>query len=141
MRADYAEFLAGKAPRVEASGMKPFPMHGAMFDYQVQATGFCLEQGRAGLFLDTGLGKTICELEYAIQAGEATNGRALVMWSNPGDVVLSPFMGIGSEGYQAVKHGRRFLGVELKESYWRQATKFLTEASATADDLFALAAE
>lgn len=47
--------------------------------------------------------------------------RALVMWSNPGDVVLSPFMGIGSEGYESLKLGRRFIGVELKESYWRQA--------------------
>jgi DNA modification methylase len=66
--------------------------------------------------------------------------RALIMWSNPGDVVLSPFMGIGSEGYQSVKNGRKFVGVELKESYFRQACKFLTEAEATADDLFALAA-
>jgi len=47
--------------------------------------------------------------------------RALVMWSNEGDTVLSPFMGIGSEGYMALKRGRRFIGVELKESYWRQA--------------------
>ena len=47
--------------------------------------------------------------------------RALVMWSNPGDVVLSPFMGIGSEGYVARKLGRRFIGTELKESYFRQA--------------------
>lgn len=47
--------------------------------------------------------------------------RALVLWSNPGDVVLSPFAGIGSEGYQAVKMGRRFIGFELKESYYRQA--------------------
>lgn len=67
--------------------------------------------------------------------------RALIMWSNPDDVVLSPFMGIGSEGYQSVKNGRKFVGVELKESYFRQACKFLTEAEATADDLFALAAE
>ena len=79
MTPEYADFLASKAPRVDAVGMKPFPMHGAMFDYQVQVTGFCLEQGRAGLFLDTGLGKTICELEYAIQAAEATNGRALIL--------------------------------------------------------------
>lgn len=49
--------------------------------------------------------------------------RAVVLWSNPGDVVLSPFMGIGSEGYQALKLGRRFVGVELKESYWRQAAR------------------
>jgi len=49
--------------------------------------------------------------------------RAVVLWSNPGDVVLSPFMGIGSEGYQSLKLGRRFVGVELKESYWKQAVR------------------
>lgn len=76
---DYAIFLAGKAPRAIASGMTPHAMHGAMFDYQQAVTGFCLEQGRAGLFLDTGLGKTICELEWALQAGDATNGRALIL--------------------------------------------------------------
>lgn len=47
--------------------------------------------------------------------------RGLKLWSNPGDVVLSPFMGIGSEGYVALQEGRRFVGVELKESYYRQA--------------------
>lgn len=51
--------------------------------------------------------------------------RALVMWSNQGDTVLSPFMGIGSEGYMSLKLGRRFIGVELKESYWRQACRNL----------------
>lgn len=51
--------------------------------------------------------------------------RALIMWSNPGDVVLSPFMGIGSEGYCALKLDRKFIGTELKESYWRQACKYL----------------
>lgn len=51
--------------------------------------------------------------------------RALIMWSNKGDVVLSPFMGIGSEGVQSLKLGRKFFGVELKESYWKQACEFL----------------
>ncbi len=51
--------------------------------------------------------------------------RALIMWSNPGDTVLSPFMGIGSEGYCTLKLGRRFIGTELKESYWRQACKYI----------------
>jgi hypothetical protein len=51
--------------------------------------------------------------------------RALIMWSNPGDVVLSPFMGIGSEGVVSLKRGRKFFGIELKESYWRQACKNL----------------
>jgi hypothetical protein len=63
--------------------------------------------------------------------------RALVMWSNPGDVVLSPFMGIGSEGFESIKARRRFLGVELKESYFRQAVKNLASAEAGAADLFA----
>ena len=47
--------------------------------------------------------------------------RGIALWSNPGDVVLSPFAGIGSEGYIAVKMGRKYIGVELKESYYRQA--------------------
>ncbi len=47
--------------------------------------------------------------------------RAVRLWSNPGDLVLSPFMGIGSEGYIARQMQRRFLGVELKRSYWEQA--------------------
>lgn len=47
--------------------------------------------------------------------------RALIMWSNPGDIVLSPFMGIGSEGYQSLKLGRKFVGIELKGSYFKVA--------------------
>ncbi len=49
--------------------------------------------------------------------------RSLVMWSNPGDVVLTPFMGVGSEVYCAVRAGRRAIGIELKSSYFRQAVK------------------
>lgn len=59
--------------------------------------------------------------------------RAVVLWSNAGDTVLSPFMGIGSEGWQSLKLGRRFVGVELKESYWRQACENLAAASAQSD--------
>ena len=47
--------------------------------------------------------------------------RAIRLWSNPGDTVLTPFMGIGSEAYMAVKLGRKAVGIELKESYYRQA--------------------
>lgn len=52
--------------------------------------------------------------------------RAVRLWSNPGDLVFSPFMGIGSEGHVAIELGRRFLGMELKRSYWEQAVKNLT---------------
>ncbi len=51
--------------------------------------------------------------------------RALVLWSNPGDTVLTPFMGVGSEVYAAVKAGRKGIGIELKETYFRQAIKNL----------------
>lgn len=47
--------------------------------------------------------------------------RALVLWSNPGDTVLSPFMGVGSEGVESIRAGRRFVGVELKQEYYQQA--------------------
>lgn len=56
--------------------------------------------------------------------------RGVELWTNPGDIVLSPFAGIGSEGYVAVEMGRRFVGVELKESYYRQAVTNLGMANA-----------
>jgi DNA modification methylase len=51
--------------------------------------------------------------------------RAIVLWSNPGETVLTPFMGVGSEVYGAVRNGRRGVGIELKPSYYRQAVKNL----------------
>lgn len=64
--------------------------------------------------------------------------RALILWSNPGDVVFSPFAGIGSEGVGAIKLGRKFVGVELKESYFRAAARYLAEQEreTLAGDLF-----
>ena len=63
--------------------------------------------------------KHVCPLQLD------TIARAVTLWSNPGEVVLSPFMGVGSEVYGAVKLGRRGIGVELKPSYFRQAVKNL----------------
>lgn len=60
--------------------------------------------------------------------------RAVVLWSNPGETVLTPFLGVGSEAYSAVCSGRRALGAELKESYFRQAAKNLAEAKPYEDD-------
>ncbi len=54
--------------------------------------------------------------------------RALELWTNPGDRVLDPFAGIGSTGYAALRMGRRFVGAELKESYYRQAARNLANA-------------
>jgi len=54
--------------------------------------------------------------------------RCVRLWSNPDDVVWSPFAGIGSEGYVALQEGRRFVGAELKASYYQQAARNLREA-------------
>lgn len=64
--------------------------------------------------------------------------RCVGLWSNPGDVVLSPFGGIGSEGYQSILMGREYVGIELKPSYFREAVKNLrsAEAEASAPTLF-----
>jgi hypothetical protein len=56
--------------------------------------------------------------------------RCIQLWSNPGDVVFSPFGGVGSEPYCAVNMRRKGLSIELKESYWRQAVKNLAELEA-----------
>jgi DNA modification methylase len=59
--------------------------------------------------------------------------RAVTMWSNPGEVVLTPFMGVGSEVYGAVLNGRKGIGIELKTSYYRQAVKNLADAATKAN--------
>ena len=64
--------------------------------------------------------------------------RAIELWSNAGDTVLSPFAGIGSEGHVAIMRGRKFIGVELKRSYYELAARNLdaAEREAAAGTLF-----
>ena len=59
--------------------------------------------------------KHICPLQLEVIE------RAIELWTNPNDIVFTPFMGIGSECYQALKMGRRAVGIELKNSYYKQA--------------------
>ena len=66
--------------------------------------------------------KHICPLQLE------TIRRAVRLWSNPGEVVLSPFMGIGSEGYVSIESKRRFVGIELKPSYFNLAVRNLQQA-------------
>jgi hypothetical protein len=65
--------------------------------------------------------------------------RCLRLYSKPGDVVMDPFNGIGSTGYQAIKMYRRYIGFELKPEYAKQAGKNLSEAEASVGDLFGVA--
>lgn len=69
----------------------------------------------------------ICPLQLQVIA------RGIQLWSNPGDTVFSPFAGIGSEGNEALRMGRKFLGFELKESYFRQMVKNLEYADKHTD--------
>lgn len=66
--------------------------------------------------------------------------RCLQLWSLPGEVVWTPFMGIGSEVYMAIKLGRKGIGVELKPSYFQLAKRNIEQASKTQIDLFGSAA-
>lgn len=59
--------------------------------------------------------------------------RCVRLWSNPGELVLSPFAGIGSEGYVSLLHGRKFVGCELKPSYWQTACGNLRDAEVLAN--------
>lgn len=74
----------------------------------------------------------ICPLQLG------TIERCIRLWSNPGETVLSPFAGIGSEGYVSIKQARRFIGSELKPSYWRAGVLNLkrAEQSMATPDLF-----
>ena len=63
--------------------------------------------------------------------------RCIELWSNPGDLVFSPFTGIGSEGFVAIQMSRRFVGAELKRSYWEVACRNLAQARKEQGDLFA----
>ena len=63
--------------------------------------------------------------------------RGVELWTNPGDIVLSPFAGIGSEGYVTLQMGRRFVGAELKASYYQQAARNLAMAMRGTADMFA----
>jgi DNA modification methylase len=74
----------------------------------------------------------ICPLQLG------TIERCIGLWSNRGEVVFSPFAGIGSEGYQSIKMGRKFIGIELKSEYYKCAVKnlILAERDANASTLF-----
>jgi hypothetical protein len=77
---DYAAFLAQKAVRAKPRGLlSPPPLATHLFPFQAHCVEFGLRMGASGLFLDTGLGKTECQLEWCSHALRATNGKALIL--------------------------------------------------------------
>lgn len=74
--------------------------------------------------------KHLCPLQLGVIE------RCVKLWSAPGDTIFSPFMGIGSEGYMALKHKRKFIGIELKKSYFDVAVRNLKSVKGANLDLF-----
>jgi len=97
----YDEFLANRAQLADAGGFEPIGLPGHLFDYQTNLVEWAVRKGRGGIFADCGLG------------------------TRPGERVLTPFMGVGSEVYAAVQMGRFGIGAELKPSYFQQALRNL----------------
>lgn len=75
--------------------------------------------------LNTGVAKDDADERHICPLQLDLIERCIRLWSNRGETVVSPFAGIGSEGHEAVRLGRRFVGCELKPSYWRTAVKNL----------------
>jgi len=99
---EYLDFLASKAPRVMPSGLAVVPaLHPALKPHQRDCVAFGIKLGRWGCFLDTGLGKTLTQLEWCKHAADATNGRALI---------LTPL----AVAAQIVREGQRF-GYDVRQ--------------------------
>jgi hypothetical protein len=75
---NYQSFLASKAPIAHSTGFEPSDLPNHLNDFQKACVGFNIRQGRAGLYLDTGLGKTRCQLEWLAQSAEKSNGYGLL---------------------------------------------------------------
>ena len=128
----YTKFLESKQKKVIESGFEVQSLNENLFDFQEFIVKRALKAGKYAIFAGTGTGKTIMQLSWANQVTKHTNKpvlilaplqltviqRAIQMWSNPGELVFTPFGGIASELYSALKLKRRAAGIELKSSYW-----------------------
>lgn len=76
---EYADFLSSKVPAASMRGIEPNPVPSSLMEHQAHCVEYLLRCGSGGLFLDTGLGKTLCELEWTRQASEAANGYGLIL--------------------------------------------------------------
>lgn len=131
--ADYV--LVFKKPGDNAEPVEQMPENFPVSQWQQWASPVWMDINQTNtlnvrMAKDTADEKHLCPLQLDLIE------RALTLWSNPGDVVLSPFMGIGSDGVVSIKLKRKFIGIELKGSYFRQACKYL-DAEAAQHDMFA----
>ena len=115
---NYDDFIDAKTKQANACGFDAQEIAAPLFDWQKHVVKWACRQGRVlnreGARDDRDE-RHICPLQLDVIE------RAVNLWTNPGDLVYSPFAGIGSEGYGALNLGRKFVGSELKESYFNQA--------------------
>ena len=91
--------------------------------------------------LNVAAGREVADERHIAALQLETIARCIKLWSNPGEVIFSPFGGIGSEAYTAVREGRKGVSIELKSSYWKTSVKNLQniERETSVTDLFSWA--
>lgn len=117
--------------RVKHDGINDLPVD--LWQKYASPVWFDIDQGRTLNKLparDENDEKHMCPLQLDVIE------RCIHLWTNKGDLVFSPFTGIGSEGYTAVKMGRKFIGTELKPIYWELACQNIEDASKEQKGLF-----
>lgn len=112
---EYLEFLNSKNLTTEACGKAAGDIHPVLFDFQAAIVRWAWARANEDE-------RHLCPLQLDLIE------RCIKMWSNPGELVFSPFGGIGSEIYEAIKWRRRGLAIELKPEYFKVACQNLREA-------------
>lgn len=152
----YDEFLKNKSVLSGKYGFTATDLNKNMFDFQEWIVKRAIEHGRYAIFADTGLGKTLMQLSWAdavwtdINSGETLKTskeqgdekhmtptqleplrRCIELYSDPDEIVFSPFNGVGSEGVVAIQKSRKYIGVELKTEYFKLSVENLLAAEIT----------
>lgn len=119
----YDDFLERKKVYDAPTGLKTIPkLHDKLFGFQCDIVAWALRRGRAAIFADCGMGKTLMQLEWARHV--------------PGDVLILFCHGVNMQfsshqafvGHESLAANRRFIGIELKESYWKCAVENMKHA-------------
>lgn len=139
---DYHQFIEGKKHTGSDGGFAPLWMPDFLFPFQAAKVEWAIRKGRAAnvadcMWDDIRFNRVLPYREARDSEDEKhvhplqldVIERCVVLRSNPGEVVLTPFMGVGSEVYIPVLLGRKGIGAELKPSYFRQAVKNVQMAS------------
>ena len=115
----YEEFIREKSQIHNNGGFDPVFMPEFLFDFQKHLVEWAVRKISHKCAREEADEKHICPLQLDVIE------RAITLWSNAGETVLTPFLGVGSEAYGALINGRRAIGFELKETYYRQAVRNL----------------